>query len=127
MGSKKSGGGGGGMPTVNPFPYIQPEVYYDPQAGMYYALTGKKVGNQKERTTNFSMIPVLNQAAIQAYQNVGVPTMAEMFPMVSNADQMSALLSSAMSPQTSSGAGRFLGLLGDGTANDQNRMGYQFT
>lgn len=118
MGSKKSGGGGGGVPTVNPFPYIQPNVYYDPQAGMYYALTGKKVGNQKERTTNFSMIPILNQAAMQAYQNVGVPTIAEMFPMVSAPNQMTALLSSTMSPENSAGAGRFLGLLGDGMEND---------
>jgi hypothetical protein len=95
--------------TPDPFPYTQPEVYYDPQAGMYYALTG---GGQ--RTTNFSMIPMLNQAASQAYQDVGVPTLEEMFPIVSTPDQMSALLSSTMSPQNSAGAGRFLGLLGSG-------------
>jgi hypothetical protein len=95
--------------TPDPFPYTQPEVYYDPQAGMYYALTG---GGQ--RTTNFSMIPMLNQAASQAYQDVGVPTLEEMFPLVSTPDQMSALLSSTMSPQNSAGAGRFLGLLGSG-------------
>jgi hypothetical protein len=95
--------------TPDPFPYTQPEVYYDPQAGMYYALTG---GGQ--RTTNFSMIPMLNQAAMQASQDVGVPTLEEMFPMVSTPDQMSALLSSTMSPQNSAGAGRFLGLLGSG-------------
>jgi hypothetical protein len=95
--------------TPDPFPYTQPEVYYDPQAGMYYALTG---GGQ--RTTNFSMIPMLNQAAMQASQDVGVPTLEEMFPLVSTPDQMSALLSSTMSPQNSAGAGRFLGLLGSG-------------
>lgn len=94
--------------AADPFPYTQPEVYYDPQAGMYYALTG---GGQ--RTTNFSMIPMLNQAAMQASQDVGVPTLEEMFPMVSTPDQMSALLSSTMSPQNSAGAGRFLGLLGN--------------
>ena len=95
--------------TPDPFPYTQPEVYYDPQAGMYYALTGGG-----KRTTNFSMIPMLNQAASQAYQDVGVPTLEEMFPLVSTPDQMSALLSSTMSPQNSAGAGRFLGLLGSG-------------
>lgn len=95
--------------AVDPFPYTQPEVYYDPTAGMYYALTGN--GNQ--RTTNFSMIPILNQAAMQASQNVGMPTMEEMFPMVSTPEQMSALLSSTMSPDNSAGAGRFLGLLGN--------------
>jgi hypothetical protein len=94
---------------VDPFPYTQPEVYYDPQAGMYYALTG---GGQ--RTTGFSMVPIMNQAASQTYQNVGTPTLEEMFPMVSTPDQMSALLSSTMSPQNSAGAGRFLGLLGSG-------------
>jgi hypothetical protein len=98
--------------TPDPFPYTQPEVYYDPQAGMYYALTG---GGQ--RTTGFSMIPILNQAANRAYQDVGTPTLEEMFPMVSTPEQMSALLSSTMSPQNSAGAGRFLGLLGDGTVN----------
>jgi hypothetical protein len=95
--------------TPDPFTYTQPELYYDPKAGMYYALTG---GGQ--RTTNFSMIPMLNQAASQAYQDVGVPTLEEMFPIVSTPDQMSALLSSTMSPQNSAGAGRFLGLLGSG-------------
>jgi hypothetical protein len=98
--------------TPDPFPYTQPEVYYDPQAGMYYALTG---GGQ--RTTGFSMIPILNQAANRAYQDVGTPTLEEMFPMVSSPEQMSALLSSTMSPENSAGAGRFLGLLGDGTVN----------
>lgn len=94
--------------AVDPFPYTQPEVMYDPAAGMYYALTG---GGQ--RTTGFSMIPILNQTAMQAYQNVGTPTMEEMFPMVSTPEQMSALLSSTMSPDNSAGAGRFLGLLGN--------------
>jgi hypothetical protein len=108
MGSKKKSGGGAPA-VVDPFPYTQPEVYYDPQAGMYYALTG---GGQ--RTTGFSMIPIMNQAASQAYQNVGTPTLEEMFPLVSTPDQMSALLSSTMSPQNSAGAGRFLGLLGSG-------------
>lgn len=111
MGKKKSGGGG--TPTVNPFPYIQPEVYYDQDAGMYYALTGKKVKGKDQRTTNFSMIPILNQAAMQASQNVGIPDMNEMFPLVSTPEQMSALLSSTMSPDNSAGAGRFLGLLGN--------------
>jgi len=95
--------------TPDPFPYTQPEVYYDPQAGMYYALTG---GGQ--RTTGFSMIPIMNQAASQATQNVGVPTLEEMFPLVSTPQEMSALLSSTMSPANSAGAGRFLGLLGSG-------------
>lgn len=94
--------------AVDPFPYTQPEVMYDPSAGMYYALTG---GGQ--RTTGFSMIPILNQAAMKASQNVGMPTMEEMFPMVSTPEQMSALLSSTMSPENSAGAGRFLGLLGN--------------
>ena len=92
----------------DPFPYTQPEVYYDPQAGMYYALTG---GGQ--RTTNFSMIPMLNQAAMKAQQNIDVPSLEEMFPLVSTPKQISALLSSTMSPANSSGAGRFLGLLGN--------------
>jgi hypothetical protein len=113
MGSKKKSGGGAPA-AVNPFPYIQPDVYYDQDAGMYYALTGKKVKGKDQRTTNFSMIPIMNQAAMQATQNVGVPTLEEMFPMVSTPDQMSALLSSTMSPQNSAGAGRFLGLLGSG-------------
>lgn len=94
---------------VDPFPYTQPEVMYDPSAGMYYALTGR--GDQ--RTTNFSMIPILNQAAMQASQNVGVPTLEEMFPLVSTPQEMSALLLSTMSPENSAGAGRFLGLLGN--------------
>jgi hypothetical protein len=110
MGKKKSGGGG--VAVVDPFPYTQPEVYYDPQAGMYYALT-----NRGQRTTNFSMIPILNQAAMRANEGVGVPTLEEMFPLVSTPAQMSALLSSTMSPANSAGAGRFLGLLGDGTIN----------
>jgi hypothetical protein len=94
--------------TPDPFPYTQPSVYYDPDAGMYYALT-----NKGQRTTNFSMIPMLNQAAMKASQNVNVPTLDEMFPLVSTPEQISALLSSTMSPANSSGAGRFLGLLGN--------------
>jgi hypothetical protein len=117
MGSKKKSGGGA-APAANPFPYIQPDVYYDPEAGMYYALTGKKVSGKPQRTTNFSMIPILNQSAMSAYQGVGTPTLEEMFPLVSTPDQMSALLSSTMSPQASAGAGRFLGLLGNGTTNE---------
>ena len=105
--------------TPDPFPYTQPEVYYDPQAGMYYALTGN--GNQ--RTTNFSMIPILNQAANRAYQDVGTPTLEEMFPMVSSPEQMSALLSSTMSPDNSAGAGRFLGLLGNAGVNSGTNNG----
>jgi hypothetical protein len=113
MGSKKPKSPS--APTAaNPFPYIEPEVYYDQDAGMYYALTGKKVKGQDQRTTKFSMIPILNQAAMQASQNVGIPNMQEMFPMVSDPQQMSALLSSTMSPENSAGAGRFLGLLGSG-------------
>lgn len=108
MGSKKSSGGK--VKTVDPFPYTQPEVYYDPQAGMYYALTGNN-----QRTTNFSMIPMLNQAAMKAYENVGIPSMNEMFPIMTTPEQMSALLSSTMSPANSAGAGRFLGLLGNNT------------
>ena len=111
MGKKKSGGGA--PAAVNPFPYIQPEVMYDPSAGMYYALTGKKVKGQDQRTTKFSMIPILNQAAMQASQNVGIPSLEEMFPLVSTPQEMSALLSSTMSPENSAGAGRFLGLLGN--------------
>jgi hypothetical protein len=95
--------------VVDPFPYTQPKVYYDPKAGMYYARTGSG-----QRTTGFSMVPIMNQAASQAYRNVGTPTLEEMFPMVSTPEQMSALLSSTMSPQNSAGAGRFLGLLGSG-------------
>lgn len=106
MGSKKSKSRA--PAEVDPFPYTQPEVMYDPSAGMYYALTG---GGQ--RTTGFSMIPILNQAAMQASQNVGVPTLEEMFPLVSTPQEMSALLSSTMSPANSAGAGRFLGLLGN--------------
>lgn len=107
MGSKKKSGGGGAA-VVDPFPYTQPEVYYDPEAGMYYALTG---GGQ--RTTNFSMIPIMNQAAMKAYQDVGVPSMNEMFPLMSSPEQISALLSTSLSPENSAGAARFLGLLGD--------------
>jgi hypothetical protein len=105
--------------TPNPFPYIQPDVYFDPQAGMYYALTGKQVNGKDQRTTDFSMIPIMNQVANQAYQNVGTPTLEEMFPMVSTPEQMSALLSSTMSPANSAGAGRFLGLLGNAGANNE--------
>lgn len=108
MGSKKSKSKSAAV--VDPFPYTQPDVYYDPQAGMYYALTG---GGR--RTTNFSMIPILNQAASKAYENVGVPSMNEMFPLMTSPEQMSALLSSTMSPENSAGAGRFLGLLGNTT------------
>lgn len=108
MGSKKSSGGK--VKTVDPFPYTQPEVYYDPQAGMYYALTG---GGQ--RTTNFSMIPIMNQAAMRADQESYVPSMNEMFPLMSSPEQISALLSTSMSPENSAGAARFLGLLGNNT------------
>lgn len=106
MGSKKSKSKSAAV--VDPFPYTQPEVYYDPQAGMYYALTG---GGQ--RTTNFSMIPIMNQAAMRAGQESYVPSMNEMFPLMSSPEQISALLSTSLSPENSAGAARFLGLLGN--------------
>ncbi len=98
-------------PAVSdPFPYTQPEVFYDPQAGMYYALTG---GGQ--RTTNFSMIPILNQYAMQAGQDSYVPTLEEMFPTVQSPLMPSALLDAqnAINQGAGGGAGRFLGLLGN--------------
>ena len=108
MGSKKSGGSKSRV--VDPFPYTQPEVFYDPQAGMYYALTG---GGQ--RTTGFSMIPILNQEAMKAQENIYVPTLDEMFPTVPSPLSPSALLDAqyAINQSGGSGAGRFLGLLGN--------------
>lgn len=107
MGSKKSGGSK--SKVVDPFPYTQPEVFYDPEAGMYYALTG---GGQ--RTTNFSMIPILNQEAMKAEENIYVPTLAEMFPTLQSQLAPSALLDAqnAVNLAAGGGAGRFLGLLG---------------
>ena len=66
MGGKS--GGSSKPKTVDPFPYTQPDVFYDPQAGMYYALTttGKGRNQKTQRTTNFSMIPILNQEAMKA-------------------------------------------------------------
>lgn len=98
--------------VVDPFPYTQPEVFYDPEAGMYYALTG---GGQ--RTTGFSMIPILNQEAMKAEENIYVPTLAEMFPTIQSPLAPSALLDAqnAINPSYGGGAGRFLGLLGNPT------------
>ena len=108
MGSKKSGGSK--SKVVDPFPYTQPTVYYDPQAGMYYALTGSG-----QRTTGFSMIPILNQEAMKAEENIYVPTLAEMFPTIQSPLSQSALLDAqnAINPSAGGGAGRFLGLLGN--------------
>lgn len=115
MGSKKSGGSK--SKVVDPFPYTQPEVFYDPEAGMYYALTTTGRGrNQKtQRTTNFSMIPILNQEAMKAEENIYVPTLAEMFPTLQSPLAPSALLDAqnAVNPNAGAGAGRFLGLLGN--------------
>ena len=113
----KSGGGGGSSAPKDPFPYTQPEVYYDPEAGMYYALkvTGKGKNQKTQRTTNFSMIPILNQEALKAEENIYVPTLAEMFPTLQSPLAPSALLDAqnAINPSAGAGAGRFLGLLGN--------------
>lgn len=113
----KSGGGGGSSAPKDPFPYTQPEVFYDPEAGMYYALkvTGKGKNQKTQRTTNFSMIPILNQEALKAEENIYVPTLAEMFPTLQSPLAPSALLDAqnAVNPNAGAGAGRFLGLLGN--------------
>lgn len=113
----KSGGGGGSSAPKDPFPYTQPEVFYDPEAGMYYALkvTGKGKNQKTQRTTNFSMIPILNQEAMKAEENIYVPTLAEMFPTLQSPLAPSALLDAqnAVNPNAGAGAGRFLGLLGN--------------
>lgn len=112
-----SGGGGGYSAPKDPFPYTQPEVFYDPEAGMYYALkvTGKGKNQKTQRTTNFSMIPILNQEAMKAEENIYVPTLAEMFPTLQSPLAPSALLDAqnAINLNAGAGAGRFLGLLGN--------------
>lgn len=117
MGGKS--GGSSKPKTVDPFPYTQPDVFYDPQAGMYYALTttGKGRNQKTQRTTNFSMIPILNQEAMKAQENSYVPSMAEMFPTVQSPFDVSALLDAQNSINQGGGygAGRFLGLLGNDT------------
>ena len=108
MGSKKKSSK---LPSVaDPFPYTQPEVYYDPQAGMYYALTGNN-----QRTTNFSMIPILNQMAMKNATADGAPSLTEMFSLVNQPADIQSFLA-ANPAQGSSGAGRFLGLLGNNTS-----------
>lgn len=98
--------------VADPFLWNQPTVYYDPSMGLYYSL-----GKNDQRSTNFSMIPMLNAEAMKAQQNVYVPTMAEMFPTVSSPLTPSALLDAqiAMNEGGGAGAGRFLGLLGSDT------------
>lgn len=113
----KSGGGSSAPKTVDPFPYTQPEVFYDPEAGMYYALktTGSGRNKKSQRTTNFSMIPILNQEAMKAQENVYVPSLADMFPTLQSPFMLSALLDAQNATDLSAGggAGRFLGLLGN--------------
>lgn len=115
-------------------------VYYDAELGQYYTVTPKNnskfagmFGNQLPISA-YSSNPLLaafassgirtylngfNQNRMPNYgeiQTPVVPTIQDLFPLMNN----SAIMNSAMSqPTQSSGAGRFISLLGDsqGTAS----------
>ena len=100
----------------------QNQVYFDPQTNQYYTMGGSNqfglrnqrnyIGEIMNKTANKSMTDELLERARQASQNVNVPSIADLFPLMMQnyqAPQMGQMMTQGQSPMQSSGAGRFLG------------------
>jgi hypothetical protein len=101
----------------------QNQVFFDPQTNQYYTMNNTFGGinrNQRNyidqimnKAPNKSMTDQMLERARMASQNVNVPTIAELFPLMTQGYQSMPMMQGqgqGQMPMQSSGAGRFLGM-----------------